>query len=145
MLSHPEQVQIEVIALLTFLFSLFELISNRLQLRDMRADDGEDRERVVTCSVVVVVPLLPSIHPRMASEQQGPTATRLLEPPGFMATHYGMRTPIAVLLSHAVFGAMLGGGSMIRNSATPASSSFPVMVAVSRFMTRASYWRLCIS
>ena len=45
---------------------------------------------------------------RMASEQQGPTATRLLEPPGFMAMHYGMRTPIAVLLSHAVFGAMLG-------------------------------------
>lgn len=58
--------------------------------------------------LVVGVSTLPGIHPRMASEQHGPTATRELEPPGFMALHYGVRTPLAVLLSHAVFGAMLG-------------------------------------
>src|SRR3954447_20935193 len=27
--------------------------------------------------------ILPGLHPRMASEQQGPTTTRQLEPPGF--------------------------------------------------------------
>lgn len=29
------------------------------------------------------MPLLPGLHPRMASEQHGPTPTRQLEPPGF--------------------------------------------------------------
>ena len=57
---------------------------------------------------LVIVPLLPSFHPRMASEQHGPAAHRLLEPPGFMAMHYGVRTPIAVMASHAIFGAILG-------------------------------------
>ena len=54
------------------------------------------------------VSLIPALHPRMASEQQGPTPTRQLEPPGFMALNYGRRTPIAVLLAHLVYGAILG-------------------------------------
>jgi hypothetical protein len=33
----------------------------------------------------VVSPALPAMHPRMASEQDGPTPTKQLEPPGFMA------------------------------------------------------------
>ena len=45
----------------------------------------------------------------MASEQRGPTPTRLLEPPGFLALHYGRRTPVIVLAGHAVYGAILGG------------------------------------
>jgi hypothetical protein len=52
--------------------------------------------------------LLPSIHPRMASEQHGPTAIRQLEPPGFMALNYGYQTPISIFAAHAVFGAILG-------------------------------------
>src|SRR5207249_576044 len=36
--------------------------------------------------------LLPAMHPRMANEQQGPTVVRQLEPPGFLALHYGMQT-----------------------------------------------------
>ena len=52
--------------------------------------------------------LLPALHPRMASEQHGPTPTRQLEPPGFLALNYGRRTPIAVLLAHLVYGAILG-------------------------------------
>jgi uncharacterized membrane protein YagU involved in acid resistance len=52
--------------------------------------------------------LLPSLHPRMATERHGPTAVRQLEPPGFMALNYGYRTPLSVFLSHAVFGAILG-------------------------------------
>lgn len=58
--------------------------------------------------LTVVMALLPGVHPRMASEQQGPEAHNMLEPPGFLALNYGARTPIAILLSHTVFGAMLG-------------------------------------
>lgn len=58
--------------------------------------------------LVVVMGLLPGLHPRMASEQHGPTAQNLLEPPGFLALHYGARTPLAIILSHAIFGAILG-------------------------------------
>jgi hypothetical protein len=58
--------------------------------------------------LLVVVPLMPGIHPRMASEQHGPSATRMLEPPGLLALNYGLRTPLSVLLSHIVFGIILG-------------------------------------
>lgn len=58
--------------------------------------------------LIVVTTLLPGLHPRMASEQHGPEAHNMLEPPGFLALHYGKRTPLAVLLSHAIFGAILG-------------------------------------
>lgn len=57
----------------------------------------------------VAMPLLPALHPRMADEQQGPTAVRQLEPPGFLALHYGVRTPISILTAHLLFGAILGG------------------------------------
>lgn len=52
--------------------------------------------------------VLPSIHPRMASEEHGPDPTRLLEPPGFLALNYGPQTPIATIIVHVVFGALLG-------------------------------------
>jgi hypothetical protein len=59
-------------------------------------------------TLLVVVPLLPSIHPRMASEEHGPTVTRQLEPPGPLALHYGPTTPLFVLLGHAAYGMILG-------------------------------------
>jgi uncharacterized membrane protein YagU involved in acid resistance len=58
--------------------------------------------------LVVIMGLLPGLHPRMASEQHGPEAQNMLEPPGFLALHYGVQTPLAILLSHAVFGIILG-------------------------------------
>lgn len=58
--------------------------------------------------LVVIMGLLPGLHPRMASEQHGPEAQNMLEPPGFLALHYGVQTPVAILLSHAVFGIILG-------------------------------------
>lgn len=58
--------------------------------------------------LVALMPLLPGIHPRMASEEQGPEPTRALEPPGFMALNYGRRTPVAALIAHVIFGAILG-------------------------------------
>lgn len=58
--------------------------------------------------LVVVMGLMPGLHPRMASEQHGPEAQTMLEPPGFLALHYGVQTPLAIVISHAVFGAILG-------------------------------------
>ncbi len=53
--------------------------------------------------------LLPGLHPRMATEQHGPTVGPQLEPPGFLALNYGVRTPLTVVLAHVIFGAILGG------------------------------------
>jgi len=58
--------------------------------------------------VVVILPLLPGVHPRMVSDFRGPEPTRLLEPPGFLATNYGRNTPIITILAHALYGAILG-------------------------------------
>ena len=58
--------------------------------------------------LVAMMSLMPSMHPRMASEQHGPEAGNLLEPPGFMALNYGTHTPMAVMLSHLVFCLVLG-------------------------------------
>jgi hypothetical protein len=54
------------------------------------------------------MPLLPGLHPRMASEHRGPEPTRLLEPPGFLALHYGRRTPVVAVLAHVLYGIILG-------------------------------------
>ncbi|HEY3062069.1 MAG TPA: hypothetical protein VGL99_24085 [Chloroflexota bacterium] len=58
--------------------------------------------------IVVVMPMLPGLHPRMASEQRGPEPTRQLDPPGFLALNYGRRTPLSVLFAHLVYGTILG-------------------------------------
>jgi len=58
--------------------------------------------------LIVIIALLPGLHPRMASEQQGPEAHNMLEPPGFLALNYGGGTPVTVILSHSIFGAILG-------------------------------------
>jgi uncharacterized membrane protein YagU involved in acid resistance len=58
--------------------------------------------------LTVGMSLMPGMHPRMASEQHGPNANRQLEPPGFMALHYGVQTPVSVFIAHAAFGAILG-------------------------------------
>jgi hypothetical protein len=58
--------------------------------------------------LVAGMPLLPAVHPRMANEQRGPTPTRQLEPPGFLALHYGHGTPISIVLAHLLYGAILG-------------------------------------
>jgi hypothetical protein len=52
--------------------------------------------------------ILPSFHPRMASEQHGPDPARQLEPPGFLALNYGRQTPITSIAAHLLFGAILG-------------------------------------
>lgn len=64
--------------------------------------------------LAVALPALPALHPRMANEQYGPTVVRQLEPPGFLGLHYGIRTPISVIIAHVVFGAILGGFYSLR-------------------------------
>jgi hypothetical protein len=58
--------------------------------------------------LVAVLPSLPGVHPRMASDFTGPTPTKMLEPPGFMALNYGFRTPLGVLVAHIAYGTVLG-------------------------------------
>ncbi|HZP86193.1 MAG TPA: hypothetical protein VFB54_05190 [Burkholderiales bacterium] len=60
--------------------------------------------------LTAILPLLPYMHPRVASEYDGPTPRRTLEPPGFLALHYGYRTPLITLVAQALYGAILGAG-----------------------------------
>lgn len=60
--------------------------------------------------LTALLPLLPYIHPRVASEYDGPSPRRRLEPPGFLALHYGYRTPVITLLAQTVYGTILGAG-----------------------------------
>ena len=55
-----------------------------------------------------VLPALPGMHPRMASETDGPNRGRVLEPPGFLGLHYGRQTPITIVVAHVAFGVILG-------------------------------------
>ena len=56
----------------------------------------------------VLVPLLPGTHPRMASHRAGPATTAVLEPPGLFALSYGLQTPVAGVVAHVAYGAILG-------------------------------------
>lgn len=58
--------------------------------------------------LVAALPVVQEIHPRMADEDQGPDPTPMLQPPGFMALNYGVRTPAVTLVAHAVYGAIVG-------------------------------------
>lgn len=60
--------------------------------------------------LTILLPLMPYMHPRMASEYDGPSGMRRLEPPGFLGLHYGYPTPIAALVAHVAYGAILGYG-----------------------------------
>jgi len=59
--------------------------------------------------LTVAMPILSNLHPNMATERQGPTATRWLQPPGFLALNYGRRAPLIALVAHVIYGMILGG------------------------------------
>ncbi len=69
-----------------------------------------------TFILVCAIPLLPYIHPRMASEHHGPTSLRQLEPPGFLAMNYGYQTPFVTLLAQVVYGGVLGACVQIQHA-----------------------------
>lgn len=58
--------------------------------------------------LLAVVPLLPGVHPRMASERAGLSSQAVLEPPGVLALNYGRQTPVVTLLAHVAYGVALG-------------------------------------
>jgi hypothetical protein len=59
--------------------------------------------------VALVNILLPAVHPRMGTGFDAAGSAPLLEPPGFMLLNYGRQTPVAMLVSHIVYGAIVGG------------------------------------
>jgi hypothetical protein len=59
-------------------------------------------------ALLVIVPLLPGIHPHMASERAGLSQRAALEPPGLLGLNYGRETPVVTLLAHVAFGIALG-------------------------------------
>lgn len=58
-------------------------------------------------ALVILLPVLQDVHPRMATEDQGPDPTPMLQPPGFLALNYGARTPLVTLVAHVVYGAIV--------------------------------------
>jgi hypothetical protein len=59
-------------------------------------------------ALTLIVPLLPGIHPRMASSQSGPSDRNVLEPPGLFGLNYGRQTALVTLIAHVLYGAFLG-------------------------------------
>lgn len=59
-------------------------------------------------ALLVIVPLLPGVHPHMASERAGLASGAALEPPGLAALNYGRETPLVTMLAHVAFGIALG-------------------------------------
>ena len=60
--------------------------------------------------LTAALPLAPNLHPRLATEYDGPTLQRRIEPPGFMGLNYGRGTPLVTLIGQALYGLMLGIG-----------------------------------
>jgi hypothetical protein len=52
--------------------------------------------------------LLPAVHPRMGTGFDAAGEAPLLEPPGFMLRNYGRQTPLATIVAHVAYGAIVG-------------------------------------
>jgi hypothetical protein len=62
----------------------------------------------VAVALTILVPLLPGVHPHMATERAGPATASTLEPPGLLALNYGAETPAVTIAAHLAFGIALG-------------------------------------
>lgn len=62
----------------------------------------------VAVALLALLPLLPGLHPRMASHRAGPANTAVLEPPGLLALNYGIQTPAVAIIAHLIYGTVLG-------------------------------------
>ena len=63
---------------------------------------------IVSATALVNI-LLPAVHPRMGSTLSAANSNPVLEPPGFLLRNYGRGTPIATLIAHVAYGAIVGG------------------------------------
>lgn len=59
-------------------------------------------------ALMVLLPTLAGIHPRMASGRAGPESTAVLEPPGLLGLNYGPQTPLVAMAAHLTYGIALG-------------------------------------
>jgi protein-S-isoprenylcysteine O-methyltransferase Ste14 len=83
--------------------------------------DGDERAYLAGVKraaglLTVFLPMLPHVHPRMASEFDPPGGVAILEPPGFAGLNYGRRTPLTTLLGQLCYGAILGAGYDVSGS-----------------------------
>jgi hypothetical protein len=53
--------------------------------------------------------LLPVVHRRMGTGFSAAGSAPLLEPPGFLLLNYGRQTPLATIIAHVAYGAIVGG------------------------------------
>ncbi len=60
--------------------------------------------------VMVFLPLLPFIHPNVATHYDGPSALARLEPPGPFGLNYGYATPVTTIAAQVLFGLIFGAG-----------------------------------
>ena len=67
---------------------------------------------IVSATALVNI-LLPAVHPRMGSTLSAANSNPVLEPPGFLLRNYGRGTPIATLVAHVAYGAIVGGFASI--------------------------------
>lgn len=58
-------------------------------------------------ALVLILPLTPGFHPRMASERTSEIAA-VLEPPGVFGLNYGVQTPVVAMIAHIIYGVILG-------------------------------------
>jgi hypothetical protein len=66
---------------------------------------------VLFAGTALVSVLLPLVHPRMGTSFSAADSAPLLEPPGFMLLNYGASTPLVMLVTHVVYGAIVGGAA----------------------------------
>lgn len=62
----------------------------------------------VAVALTILLPLVPGVNPRMASERAGPSSTAVLEPPGLLGLNYGIQTPAVAIVAHLIYGTVLG-------------------------------------
>jgi hypothetical protein len=55
--------------------------------------------------------LLPLVHPRMGTPFSAADSAPLLEPPGFLLRNYGASTPTVMLVTHVIYGAIVGAAA----------------------------------
>lgn len=60
--------------------------------------------------ITVFLPLLPFIHPNLATHYDGPSALAKLEPPGPFGLNYGYATPATTIAAQVLFGLIFGAG-----------------------------------
>jgi len=55
--------------------------------------------------------LLPLVHPRMGTSFSAADSAPLLEPPGFLLLNYGVSTPTVMLVTHIIYGSIVGAAA----------------------------------